>query len=113
MHELIVITRGTVQIEKDGRVVGACGEGDFIGEMSFLSGEPASATVLVTNPVDCMAFDHERLRAFLDRNTDIRHAIEASFNRNLLAKLVRTNHAMTGSLSEPEASAIADSKEIP
>ncbi|MFN0263254.1 cyclic nucleotide-binding domain-containing protein [Tepidamorphus sp. 3E244] len=100
--ELIVITRGTVQIEKDGRIVGVCGEGDLIGEMSYLSGETASATVLVTNPVHAMAFDHRRLKDFLLRNIDIRHAVEASFNRNLLTKLVRTNHAMTGKKEIPQ-----------
>lgn len=111
--ELIVLTRGAVQVEKNGRIVGACGEGDFIGEMSFLSGDPATATVMVTNPTHYMGFERGRLRAFLDRNPEIRHAVEASFNRNLMAKLVRTSHAVSGSADPQIASAIADSKEIP
>ncbi|MCB1483248.1 MAG: cyclic nucleotide-binding domain-containing protein [Rhodobiaceae bacterium] len=94
--ELIVMTRGAVQVEKDGRIIGACGEGDFLGEMSFLSGEPATATVMVTNPAHYMSFERSRFRVFLDRNPDIRHTVEASFNRNLMAKLVRTSHAVGG-----------------
>ena len=95
VDELVLITRGTVQVEKDGRIVGACGEGDFIGEISFLSREPATATVLVTNPVHYMAFEADALRAFLDKHPELGRAVEASFNRNLMAKLVRTSHAVT------------------
>ena len=111
--ELIVLTRGTAQVEKGGSIVAVCGEGDFVGEMSFMSGEPATATVMVTNPVHYMGFEHGRLRAFLDRNPDIRHAVEASFNRNLMAKLVRTSHAVSGTTDPQVASAIADSQQIP
>ncbi len=95
VDELVLITRGTVQVEKDGRIVGACGEGDFIGEISFLSKDPATATVLVTNPVHYMAFDCGELRGFLNRHPELGRAVEASFNRNLMAKLVRTSHAVT------------------
>ncbi|MCB1477998.1 MAG: cyclic nucleotide-binding domain-containing protein [Tepidamorphaceae bacterium] len=110
--DLIVLTRGTVQVEKDGKIIGACGEGDFLGEMSFLSGEPATATVMVTNPTHYMAFERTRFRVFLDRNPDIRHIVEASFNRNLMAKLVRTSHAVGG--EKPESvNPIADSEKIP
>ena len=94
--ELIVMTRGAVQVEKDGRIIGACGEGDFLGEMSLLSGEPATATVMVTNPAHYMSVERSRFRVFLDRNPDIRHTVQASFNRNLMAKLVRTSHAVGG-----------------
>lgn len=94
--KLIVLTRGTVQVEQGGTVIGACGEGDFLGEISFQSGSPASADVIVTNTVHYIAFNQKDLRRFLERHSDIAGALDASLNRNLMAKLVRTTHAASG-----------------
>lgn len=99
--QLIVLTRGTVQVEQGGKVIGACGEGDFLGEISFQSGSPASADVIVTNTVHFFAFDQQALRHFLGRHADIASALEASLSRNLMAKLVRTTHAASSRLVEP------------
>ena len=40
-----------------GKIVGVCGPGDFLGEMSFLTGRPASATVRVANEIRCCVYD--------------------------------------------------------
>lgn len=94
--QLIVLTRGTVQVEQGGKVIGACGEGDFLGEISFQNGGPATANVIVTNTAHYIAFDQKVLRGFLKRHSDIAGALEASLSRNLMAKLVRTTHAASG-----------------
>lgn len=98
--QLMVLTRGTVQVEQAGKVIGACGEGDFLGEISFQSGSPASADVIVTNTVHFFAFEQQVLRRFLSRHSDIASALEASLSRNLMAKLVRTTHAASNNLAE-------------
>jgi hypothetical protein len=46
VHELIFIAEGVAQVERGGRIVGVCGPGDFLGEMSFVSGGAASATTV-------------------------------------------------------------------
>lgn len=94
--DLLVLTRGTVQVEQGGKVIGACGEGDFLGEISFQNGGPATADVIVTNAVHYTAFDQHALRRFLDRHSDSANALEASLSRNLMAKLVRTSHTASG-----------------
>ena len=38
--ELVFIARGAASVEKGGAIVGVCGPGDFLGEMSFLTGKP-------------------------------------------------------------------------
>ena len=55
--QLVFIARGAASVEKAGTIVGVCGPGDFLGEMSFLTGKPASATVRVANEVRCCVYD--------------------------------------------------------
>lgn len=110
--QLIVLTRGTVQVEQHGKVIGACGEGDFLGEISFQSGNPASADVIVTNTAHYIAFDQQKLRRFLKRHSDVAGALESSLSRNLMAKLVRTTHAASGSDSSSNQTADIQSSTV-
>lgn len=88
---LYFIVNGTARITRHDRPVGLVGPGDFLGEMSYLTGQHATATVSVLTPMRCLTFDRNALREHLERNPEVRHAIEAGFNRNLVEKLVKTN----------------------
>jgi CRP-like cAMP-binding protein len=59
--------------------------------MSYLTGKHATATVTVLTPMRCLTFERTALRAHLERNPEVRHAMEGGFNRNLVDKLVKTN----------------------
>lgn len=89
-ERLYFLTDGVAQVERDGRIVAVCGPRDFIGEMSFISGEPANATVVAAKPLRFYTFDQARLRRAVESDADIRRALEACFNRNLSGKLART-----------------------
>ncbi|WP_457935592.1 Crp/Fnr family transcriptional regulator [Mesorhizobium sp. 10J20-29] len=91
--QLVFIARGAASVERGGNIVGVCGPGDFLGEMSFLTGKPASATVRVANETRCCVFDPGVLRILTDKNPGIRQSLEVSFNRNLVGKLERMNEA--------------------
>jgi hypothetical protein len=91
--ELVFIARGAASVERSGTLVGVCGPGDFLGEMSFLTGKPASATVRVANESRCCVFDPGVLKVLLEKNPSIRQTLENSFNRNLVGKLERMNEA--------------------
>ena len=45
---LVYIARGIGRVEHDGRPVGVCGAGDFLGEMSLVSGQLAIAIAIST-----------------------------------------------------------------
>ena len=89
--ELIFVTKGVAVIERDGTTVAACGVGDYVGEMSFLTGRPASATAKAFKPMRVLAFDQLKLKAAMDSDAGIRRAMESSLNLNLVGKLVRAN----------------------
>lgn len=89
--QLVFIARGAASVEKGDTIVGVCGPGDFLGEMSFLTGRPASATVRVANEIRCCVYDPATLKALTRKAPGIRQALEYSFNRNLVGKLERMN----------------------
>lgn len=89
--EVMYLAEGVVQIEREGRIIAVCGPGDFLGEMSFLSGNPASATAVVVKPARFFAFEQEKLRTMLAADSDLRRALDAGFSRNLIGKLAKTN----------------------
>lgn len=88
---LIYIVKGLARVERKGKLVGFARDEDFLGEMSYLSGMMASATVTSESPIRYLAFDRPALRKHLSRNPEIRHALEAAFNRNLVDKLIKTS----------------------
>lgn len=90
---LIYIASGHAEISRDGQNVGACGPGDFLGEMSVVSGERASATVTVTEAMRCARFDRDALSDLVRNVPDLGKAIDAALNRSLAAKVLRMNKA--------------------
>jgi hypothetical protein len=89
--DLLFVTDGAARIERGGMLVAICSRGDFVGEMSFVSGKVATATVIADRPMRLADFDVVALKAGLADDKDFRHALEASFNRNLIGKLNRAN----------------------
>ncbi len=93
---LMYVADGIVKIEHEGRVVAICGPGDYVGELSFLSGNPASATAIVVKPTRILAFDQARLASAFAANPQLRRTLESALNRNLAGKLARSNETATG-----------------
>ncbi|MFQ5968026.1 MAG: Crp/Fnr family transcriptional regulator [Acidimicrobiia bacterium] len=46
-NEMFIIVSGSATITRDGQKLASRGDGDFVGEMSLLDGQPRSATVTV------------------------------------------------------------------
>ena len=97
IDKLHFILEGAVRIDKEGSMVGVCGHDDFIGEIGFLMDGMATATAVVTHSVRCFTFDYDQLEAYLVKDPDMRQALESSFNRNLVGKLVKSNEVTGGS----------------
>ena len=90
-ERLYYLLSGEVRIVQDGQQVGACHRGDFLGEMSFVSGSVAHATALAAGPCRVLVFERSRLAELLARREPLRHALHAGVSRNLLTKLNRMN----------------------
>jgi CRP-like cAMP-binding protein len=99
VQRLVYIADGIVKIEHAERLVAICGPGDYIGELSFLSGKPATATATVVKPTRALVFDQQKLTASTAADPQLRRTLESALNRNLAGKLTRAND--TSAASQP------------
>lgn len=83
---LAFLVSGEAAIKMDDHLVGTCGSGDFVGEISVSTGIPATAT-----PIRYLAFERRFLMQLLNRPGEIGGALELSFRHGLREKLIRTN----------------------
>ncbi|MEM9300932.1 MAG: cyclic nucleotide-binding domain-containing protein [Pseudomonadota bacterium] len=88
--ELLLIFDGTVDILKGDEKVAEVKAGQFIGEMSFASGEPATATVRSATPLRYICWSQEDLRSLLQRNRDLQMAMEQVLSKDVVNKLSKS-----------------------
>lgn len=83
---LFFVLDGTITISKAGRRF-TVAAGVFIGEIAWLLGTPATATVEVSRGARYVEWDAAHLRTLLTRSPDLRIAFESMLNRDLAGKL--------------------------
>jgi CRP-like cAMP-binding protein len=91
VDELVLICDGQAAVETHGNVVAHLRGGAFVGEMAFVSGNPASATVTVEQPTRAFVFDIEKLRKLVDADDLVAVAIHRVVGRDLAQKLKLRN----------------------
>jgi len=89
--QLMYLADGVVKIESGDRIVAVLGPGDYLGELSFLSGNPATATATVVKPVRVLAFNQAKLREAIVADPQLKRTLDSALNRNLAGKLARSN----------------------
>ena len=97
---LIYVARGSARVECDGRVVGSCGSEEFLGEMSLVSGQTASATVIATQRSRIATFDRDALAHYARAVPEVDTALTHALNRGLAAKVRRMNVAASQGAQE-------------
>ena len=94
VEHLYYLADGDARVLCQGVEVGHCGAGDLIGELTVLSGETATATVILTRPSRFWCAPAEDLRPYVETHEDIRRAIEHGFATVLKAKLRASNRTI-------------------
>ena len=79
VSEVSVIQSGHLNVEIDGRNVHTMKDGEIVGEMSFIGGNPATATVRTITPTRYVAWEQPALRALLARNPAMSSAMVPAF----------------------------------
>ncbi|HEX6376357.1 MAG TPA: cyclic nucleotide-binding domain-containing protein [Allosphingosinicella sp.] len=98
---LYYLAAGEARVLSQGRQVGTCRAGDLIGEVTVLSGEQASATVILAGPARFWCAPASVLRPYLDAHDEVRHALEHGFATALKSKLRASNRTIAGGGGAP------------
>ena len=94
VHHLYYLASGEARVTSLGRQVGLCRAGDLVGEITVLSGEAASASVVLNGPARFWCAPGEELRPYVEANEDVRQALEHGFATSLKAKLRASNRTI-------------------
>ena len=97
VSDLIMIYNGEVAIMKEDHEVAHLRDGTMIGEMSFLRGGNATATVRVVRPTRYVAWPQEDLRKMLRRNPTMDVAMQSVLSADLINKLTSETAAVAAS----------------
>jgi hypothetical protein len=94
---LYYLSAGEARVVSHGRQVGACRSGDLIGEATIMSGDQASATVILSGPARFWCAPANVLRPYLQTHEEVRRALERGFANALKAKLRQSNERIAES----------------
>jgi Cyclic nucleotide-binding domain len=93
VDSVYLLVDGSARVDCAGRPIAMLWPGSFAGEMSFLSGEAAAATVTTASPCRVFAVRQDRLRALLGKHEEIRVVLQELFGYDLVRKLRLASHA--------------------
>ncbi|MEH6457494.1 MAG: cyclic nucleotide-binding domain-containing protein [Cocleimonas sp.] len=90
-NELFLLLSGKASVIASQNEIATISSGDFIGEMSFISNQTASADVIAKNELIVAYWTHADLHKIEQKNTDIYNRFLTIVGRDLVKKLQRKN----------------------
>ena len=88
-QHLYYVLEGNMLLEKAGRIR-RIGPNVFVGELSFVLGETATATVTFDKGGRALRWSVADLRALIDRNSNVSAAFDTAFKQDLARKVARS-----------------------
>jgi CRP/FNR family cyclic AMP-dependent transcriptional regulator len=74
-HEFVVIIEGTADVIQGDAVINTLHSGDFFGEISLVTGEPRTASVVATSDVHALVIEGHAFRRLLEASPDINEKV--------------------------------------
>ena len=82
---LILIYNGTVDVNVKGEKVAELKDGQFVGEMSFLTEKSATATCIVKHDTECLVWKQPEFKELLKRNPSLYYTIQSLLSNQLVS----------------------------
>jgi CRP-like cAMP-binding protein len=98
LEKLYFLCAGRVGVAIGGRDVSQLEEGNFVGEVAFLTERPATATVIAATECRVLAFDRDTLKRFFQNETEVAGLIYQLIGRELAHKIKLSNTLLAGEL---------------
>ena len=89
--DLNLIYNGTVDVAVDGLKVAELKDGQFVGEMSFLTEQPATATCIVRHDAELLVWKQEQFKELLKRNPSLYFTIQSVLSAQVSSALVSSS----------------------
>ena len=98
VKDLILICDGQMVVESQGQTITHLHGGSLVGELAFVSGRPATATVTAQRITRAFVLEMEKLRKLVRVDDLVASAIDRVVGRDLAAKLTAsTEYNLSGS----------------
>jgi hypothetical protein len=98
LDEVMMIYNGLLAVEVKGEKKAELQDGHFIGEVSFVSGGAATATVRAIEPTRYIAWPKKEIDRLLTRNPSMHIAMQGMLTVDLSKKLTRRAPSFTAKL---------------
>ena len=95
VKDLVLIYNGTVDVAVDGKKVAELRDGQFVGEMSFLTEKPATADCIVKHDSECLVWKQGEFKELLKRNPSLYFSIQSLLSAQVSSNLVKSSHELT------------------
>lgn len=95
LDRIFFICTGDTSVAIGGREVSHLGKGNFVGEVAFLTGQPATATVVAQSNVRALVFEKGKLNLFFKNETEVAGLIYQLLGRELAHKMKRSNSLLS------------------
>jgi hypothetical protein len=96
VSHLIYVASGDVDIATNGTVIANCRTGDYVGEVTWATGAPATAAAITRTACRCLFFNAHELRRLANKSDAVKAALGASVAASVREKLVLSNVAAAG-----------------
>tara|TARA_R100001377_G_scaffold81501_1_gene61067 strand:- start:1142 stop:1783 length:642 start_codon:yes stop_codon:yes gene_type:complete len=87
--DLILIYNGAVDVSVSGRKVAELRDGQFVGEMSFLTEKSATATCTVKHDAECLVWKQPEFKELLKRNPSLYYTIQSLLSNQLISYSIK------------------------
>jgi len=83
--DLILIYNGTVDVKVKSKKVAELKDGQFVGEMSFLTEKSATADCVVKHDTECLMWKQPEFKELLKRNPSLYYTIQGLLSSQLVS----------------------------
>ena len=83
--DLILIYNGTVDVVVKDKIVAQLRDGQFVGEMSFLTEKSATATCVIKHDTECIMWKQPEFKQLLKRNPSLYYTIQGLLSNQLIS----------------------------
>ena len=90
--DLHLIYNGTVDVVVGNKKVAELKDGQFMGEMSFLTEKPATATCIAKHDTECLVWKQPEFKDLLKRNPSLYFTIQSLLSAQVSSNLVSSSN---------------------